>query len=485
MNEKLGARARSGIKLTFAVTIVSGLVQAMLLVTLARMLDPLDYGYYAAALALANVTVAMVNNVIERSLVIHVGEEAPPGALAILALLVSGVVAAATFIVCLMLATTYGWHLPTNVLAALLVAQVLNSLCIVPRVTLRRELLFRRIAGSEMASQIIGGAFVSVLLASRGWGALGLAIAQVTGSLVMVTILTAGAKLRFARVTKRQAAIHLRAAISLGRIVVLEVGNAQVPPLMLTALAGPVALGLFNRAYTLVQLPVQLLTNSMTRVMISALVNMVDDEPRLRQGMRRLVVTASAIVSPVAFGIAGSHRAFTEVLLGSKWMAAAALMPWLAIGTWSVMMGYLFSVLSEATRHIAQKVKLQAISTTVLILGMLLYLWLDLIGAAVGMALASLTFLLLYIRLGAHILRLPAYTVAIWLTPGLAAGLSCCVASWMVDQTITASALVVLAAQITACGLVALSYYAVFHRALLNEILASALPVTLIHRFSR
>jgi len=481
----VGSRVRSGVKLTFITTIISGLVQAVLLVVLARLLAPLDYGYYAAALAIANVTVALVNNVIERSLVIHVGEEAPAAAIAALVLLCSLGVALLTFAGATTVAALTRWTMPGEVLGALLVAQVINSLAIVPRVNLRRQLLFRPIVFGELASQLIGGALVSIVLAAAGWGALGLALAQVVGSVVTVVAVTAAAGLRIAPFTAKQAFTYLAAALSLARVVALEIANAQIPPLILTALAGPIPLGLFNRAYTLVQLPVQLLTNSMTRVMISALVTMVDDEARLRNGMRRLVTIASAIVSPVAFGIAGSHQAFTAVLLGPKWMAAATLMPWLAIGTWTVMMGYLFSVLSEATRHFGPKIRLQSTSSLVLALGLLLYVPIGLAGAAIGMALGGVTFLLLYIALGADILRLPYRTLAGWLTPGLVAGLVCCAGSWAVGEMVTASPYILLALQIGACGTLALAFYALFHRGLLGEIAGAALPVGLTRRFAR
>lgn len=481
----VGARVRRSVKLTFVATIVSGLVQAVLLVVLARLLSPLDYGYYATALAIANVTVTLLNNVIERSLVIQVGEAAPSAAVTALVLLCSITVAAVTFAGAMTVASVTRWTMSSEVLGALLVAQVINSLAIVPRVSLRRKLLFRPIVVGELASQLVGGALVSITLAAAGWGALGLALAQVVGSVVTVAVVSTSAGLRIAPFTAKQAFTYLAAALSLARVVALEIINAQIPPLMLSWLAGPIQLGLFNRAYTLVQLPVQLLTNSMTRVMISALVTMVDDETRLRNGMRRLVTTASAIVSPVAFGIAGSHQAFIAVLLGAKWAAAGPLVPWLAIGTWTVMMGYLFSVLSEATRHFGAKVRLQAASSIVLGLGLLLYVPIGLVGATVGLALGGATFLLLYVRLGAHILRLPAATLASWLAPGLAAGLLCCATSWGVEQVVTAPPYTVLSLQVSVCGAASLTFYAIFQRALLKEIIGAALPASLARRFLR
>jgi O-antigen/teichoic acid export membrane protein len=477
LTRSISAQVRSGVKLTFVTTLVAGLVQASLMVILSRLLQPADYGLYAAAMAVANLTTGLTVNVLERTLIIDTQDATPPAATATMILLSVAMVALTTFAIMLAIKQLTDWPMPPGVLGALLAAHLLSSLAVVPRVMLRRKLLFRRIVLGELASQVVAGGILSVTLAATGWGAQGLALAQVGVQLVILLSVVWGSVLRFGRVTLRQLGGFIMTASHIGRIAALEMANGQVPPLALTAMTGPVSLGLFNRANSLVQLPIQLLTTSMTRVMISALVHVIDDRERLRSGMARLVGCAAAIVTPVAFGIAGSNRAFTGVVLGTKWLAAAPLMPFLAISVWAVMMGYLFSVLSEANRNFTEKVRIQTISTVALIAGMFLFFWLGLIGAAIGMACAGAIHLFLYMRLGARILDHPLRKVVDWLRPGLAAGALCFALTAALAQLLGDwSPFLLLPLQIACCGVATLLYYALFQRTLLNEIAANALP---------
>ncbi|WP_268934938.1 oligosaccharide flippase family protein [Sphingomonas sp. Leaf4] len=484
MTEGVGNKVRSGVKLTFLTTVASGLLQVVLLVVLSRLLMPRDYGYYIAALALANTSTGLSSSILERTLVVQQGEVAPSGRTATIIFVVVASVALVTFAVAWIATSLTSWTMPPGVLGTLLVAQIIASIGVVPRVNWRRRLLFRRIVFGEMASQIVAGALLSIALSAAGWGAQGLAFAQVFGSIVIVVAVTWGSGLRLSGFRPEELFVLVRSAGQLGRIAALEIANAQIPSLLLTLLAGPTALGLFNRAYTVVQLPVQLLTTSMTRVMISALVLMVDDRNRLQSGMRRLVQFAATIVSPVAFGIAGSHKAFTAVLLGGKWLEAAPLMPFLAIGTWTVMMGYLFSILSEATRHFAQKVRIQVASTLVLVFGIVAGSRFGLIGASGAMAVAGTVFLMFYMWLGAQILGLSVTQVARWMVPGFGAGLLCGISSWLLGQVFAdLSPFVQLVIQVGDCGLVTVLFYLVFYRPLLAEIVRMAIPHRFVPRF--
>lgn len=447
------------------------------MIVLSRLLLPADYGLYAAAMAVANLTTGLSSNVLERTLVISTEDDALPATHASMIVLLVGFVAMATFLVALIVIRLAGWAMPPGVLGALLGAHLIGSMGVVPRVILRRRLLFRQIVLGELASQILAGAVLSVALSAAGWGAQGLALAQLGVQAITVAFVVQGAMIHFGSVTLRQLRRFIVQAFQLGRVAALEMANGQVPPIVLTAISGPVQLGLFNRANSLVQLPVQLLTTSMTRVMVSALVHVVDDRERLRSGMARLVACAAAIVTPVAFGIAGSNRAFTGVVLGSRWVAAAPLMPFLAVSVWTMMMGYLFSILSEVSHNFREKVRIQLVSTLALGAGMLLYYRLGLVGATVGMACASTIYLILYMRLGAQILDLPVSRLAGWLRPGFVAGtLNFAVTSVLAWALSDWSPFLLLPLQIVTCGALTVLYYLLLQRPLLNELIENAVP---------
>jgi O-antigen/teichoic acid export membrane protein len=169
--------------------------------------------------------------------------------------------------------------------------------------------------------------------------------------------------------------------------------------------------------------------------------------------------------------MAGSHEQLTHVLLGANWSPASDLIPFLAISTLGVMSGHLFGVFLESTRHFREKVRIQAVSSAVLLLAMLAGSTFGAIGAVIGMAAASLVFWGLYVLSSSQVIEISAGSIVSWLLPGLGAGLICGVYSaglplYLSDLAPSS----ILALQISGCGALTLSYYATFHRKLLREL---------------
>ena len=74
--------------------------------------------------------------------------------------------------------------------------------------------------------------------------------------------------------------------------------------LLLGRFAGTTELGLYNRAYALMLLPLAQVGGVLGRVLLPLFSSMKDDRPRLRQAMIRVAGTTSLLLFPVLLGLA-------------------------------------------------------------------------------------------------------------------------------------------------------------------------------------
>ena len=477
MTAEIGRKARSSVKIAFAGTVLQGLTQAAIMIVLARLLGPRDYGYYAIALSLSAMTTGLVSMSIERALVVAPDVDDLRGrSLPIVMLLAA--VSVATVSVASLLVWLWGWSVVPGVLAVVCAAQAVAGLSVAPRVLLRRALSFGSIVMGELAGIVAGGGLVAIALARAGYGPYALAAGFVVQNLVSLAVLRIQGRRGWARPRFAGLASILRSAIQLSQVGGLEVLHVQLPALVLSARFGAVPLGLFNRVANLVTLPLQMLTTSMSRVMVSAVVAVSDDRERLARGTAMLMRVSTAIVTPLAFGIAGSAYAFTDTVLGARWLAAAPLVSILALATWAALTAHILAVIAEGMRAFAAKIRIQVATSLCLLAGLLTGSAFGLAGAAWGMVAASGLFLLLNIRLATRIIGVEPQDIMRWMAPGIGAGLTCLASAWAVGRALRGEASpVILAAQVGACCGAALVFYLLFSRPLLAQAVGAILPV--------
>lgn len=452
MSDKPSGNVRSSIRLSFLNTVFAGVLQFATMGVLARLLDPAEYGIFALATAIAGLSAVFVTNVLERTLVVTAasgdeGDDTLPIAMfCLLAMLIA-------LAVCAGLDWAGLGHFDLGVLAVISFSSIITCGAIPPRVVLRRRIEFGPIVLAETSGLIVGQGIVAIGLAWLGWGAYALAVGACLQSLVITLMLRA--RVRGARInppTPRHMVGMARSATALGGNAAAEIVNGQTAPLILGMRLGEVALGLFNRSYSLVQMPIQLLVASMSRVMISALFSAKDDIERLRAMARSLVRVAAVMAIPVAAGIAGASRNFVLFAFGAKWLAAQSIMPLLAVGAIGVMMGTLYGIIAESMRAFADKTRNQVASTVMLVVLALAGAHFGLVGAVAGVAASGLLFLLLFARLAARLLGLPILAVLGWLAPGMIAGLPCLAISLALGHYLHGPSALVFAAQIAGCG---------------------------------
>ena len=476
----LNRRVRASVRVTLAGTVVNGMVQAASMVVLARLLGPMDYGFFVVALSVNAMSCAFVVSTIERAMVLERDKDALWGRSLVIAALLT-IIACLTFGVVAAIRALTGWQVDMGVLALVLISQPLAGVGTPVRAWLRRELRFVPLVLNDVGALIFGNFLTAATCAYLGLGAYSLGMGFLMQAIVSAAWMQWHAPAGMMRPRLGKWGDLPRTFWGVVKPTSLEAAHGQISPVVVSWLLGAVQLGLFNRVYNLVTLPVQLLISSASRVMISALAAVADDRERLCRAARLIVRMAAALVTPLTLGLAGSGNAFVAIVLGVKWTSAVPIVPMLAVAVWGNMIGSLLAQLAEATRQFDAKVRIQAFCTISLIA--LLFaggLGWGLLGVAAGAMAAALIFAGCYVWLTARILTITLRTVIGWMTPGLVAGIGSFaiarLAAWLLMGRSLAE---VLTFQIVGCGFVSALVIAALDKALLLEISRLMLPARL------
>ncbi len=96
--------------------------------------------------------------------------------------------------------------------------------------------------------------------------------------------------------------------------------------LLIGRFLGAAPLGYYNRAYNLMLLPLQQISQVVGRVMFPALANMGDDRERLQRAYRRTVTVMTAVTMPVLVGMSAVADGLVPLLWGDQWGATVPLL---------------------------------------------------------------------------------------------------------------------------------------------------------------
>ena len=193
---------------------------------------------------------------------------------------------------------------------------------------LQRALRFRAIAGAELVAAFVGFV-VTVVLALSGVGVTALAIGLVVQNAGVSLVVWCLVPWRPGRVVARASVVRVWrfCAGMLGTNVVNYWGR-NADNLLIGRFLGAAPLGLYNRAFNLMSLPVQQVSLVVGRVMLPVLAGMQDDRARSARVYRRTLRAVNVATVPVLVGLAAVSPALVPLLWGERW---APMVPLLAV----------------------------------------------------------------------------------------------------------------------------------------------------------
>jgi len=300
--------------------------------SLARLLDPADFGMVAMATIFIQFIQLFVNQGMVMALVQR--QDLQPAHLdsAFWTTFIAGLV----FTVCCVLfsdefAQTVKMPDIAPVISALSLILVIKSLASVQQAILERELQYKSIAIATFSGVLAGG-LVGVSMAFWGFGVWSLVGQQVVMAAVQVVIIWRIGKWR---PSLRFSFSHFKDLFSYGVNVIginfTEFINRQADNFLVGYFLGPVALGYYTLAYKLFQTVTSLLTGVTSKVAFSSFSALQKQLDRMREAFYLVTEMTSVFSFPIFIGLAVLAPQVIPLLFGADWEKAVPVIQVLAL----------------------------------------------------------------------------------------------------------------------------------------------------------
>lgn len=240
------------------------------------------------------------------------------------------------------------------------------------RAMLQRGLRFNALAIVDILSVIAGmAAGIGMALAGYGyWSLVGMLIAQPAASVVGSWVASGWIPARPPRRSGIRSMLAYGGAITLHSLTVYLATN--VDKVLIGRIWGAEALGVYGRAYQLLNLPLENLNSTIGLVLFPALSRVQRDPARLRSYFLKGYGLFLTVLVPITIACGLMADDIVRVFLGSKWVEAAAIFRLLVPGILAFAFANPFTWLMLAGGKAGRCLRLAAVMTPLLILSYVL-----------------------------------------------------------------------------------------------------------------
>ena len=309
-------------------------VQALVLIILARLLTPVDFGLVGAALIVVGFSLIFSQLGIGPAIVQY--PELKQRHLRTgftISLFFGTLVTGIIIFIAPAISAFFRMDGLTPVIRLISFVFLVQGLSVVADSLLQRKLKFKWLAWVQIVSFTIGYGVVGVSLAIMKFGVWALAwahLGQVILRFVMLLIVQPHPKLpQFDRRSFNEL-IYFGGGFTMGRI-----GNyiaGQGDNLVVGRWLGAEALGLYGRAYHLMAMPASLFGQILDKVLFPAMAKVQDQPKRLKKAYRRGVALIALLVLPISVTSVVLAPELIHVILGPKWVEVIVPFQIFAIG---------------------------------------------------------------------------------------------------------------------------------------------------------
>jgi PST family polysaccharide transporter len=329
--QDVGSRVGRGAAWSLLNTVVLRLGSFAAGVVLARLLAPEDYGVYAVALVVLTLLHAFNELGVSLALVQWPDDERriAPTVMTI-AITSSTLLYVLAYTGAPALADLMGSPEATPVLRLLCVAVIVDGVAAVPVGLLTRHFLHVRRFAGDLAS-FTTSTTVTIGLAASGAGPLSFAWGTLAGSVLATVVFTALAPFRVRPGWDRTLVPRLLAfglPLAGASLLVLSVANAD--NLVVGAVTGPAALGLYLMAFNQSSWPLNVFGEAARRVALAGFSRLTGDPEALGRAFARGLALLMAATVPVCALLACYADSLLRFVYGAPWAPAAQALVFLA-----------------------------------------------------------------------------------------------------------------------------------------------------------
>jgi teichuronic acid exporter len=403
----LGQRAAGAATWRYASLVLQGALQFAVGVLLARLLPPEDFG----VVALAYIVIGFAGMFAELGLGPAVVQRHPLTTshvrVSFTTASIAGLAIAGLFVALApMLGLLARQDQLTDVLRATALLFVFAGLGTTARALLQRSLSFKILFLADSGSFAVGYAGVSITLALLGYGVWSLVLGALAQSLLGCVLLLAAVRHPCRPLLARA---PLRELLGSGLGFTL---NAAVNYLARTGDAfivgrwlGAHSLGLYSRAYKLMQLPLADIGGVVYGVLFPAFAEIQRDPARVQRAYLLSVQFSTMISIPVMVGMIVAAPHLIIGLYGLRWAGATLPLQILCAAGLFRTISYLSCSVAQATGHVYAEMRRQIAFAFLVIGGSLLGIRYGIAGVAVGIVIATAAMYLLMVHLAISLVR--------------------------------------------------------------------------------
>lgn len=384
-----GKTAVQGVRWSLLAVLSRQGMQILSALVLARILGPASYGIISAASIYITFVSLLLDQGLSAALVQRPSlEKRMAGAASTLNIAMSVVIAAATWFLAPSLAGFF--HAPelSPVLQLLALGLPLKALAITPRAMLSRVLRFDGIAWSDMVGAA-AGAVAGVAAALAGASYFAIVYQVVVTDFLAAIILMVFCKGPVPNFHVRSVVPLLGFSLNVFATNFLAYFSRNVDNILVGRFLGVTSLSLYGMAYRVLVVPVQLVGQTVNRIMFPAFSRMAHDRALVRQNLLNATRILAMAVIPAMALVACAAPQLVAVVLGPEWMPAAPLISVLALGGARETIFYITPTLMKGMGHARLNLGYEIIAGLVQVGGIVIGLQFGILGVAVGLTAAG------------------------------------------------------------------------------------------------
>ncbi|MCQ2228949.1 MAG: lipopolysaccharide biosynthesis protein [Bacteroidales bacterium] len=302
-------------------------VQFLVMLIMARLLTPDDYGLLGMAAVFIALSYSLVDSGFSQALIRKQNRTEVDNSTVFYFNIVVGVI---VYIVCFSIATLiadfYEKEELSPIIRSLCLVTIINSFAVVQRAQLTILIDFKSQAKASLISAIISGC-IGIYLAYSGYGVWSLVWQQLIAAIINTSVLWLYSKWRpnllFSWVSFRELFSFGSKLMISG---LLDTIYKEIYPIIIGKLFNASSLGHYTRAKHFSEFPSSNLTGIIQRVTYPVLCEIQDEENRLREVYRRFLKMSAYVIFPLMICLSAVSIPFIKVAIGDQWLFCAKLL---------------------------------------------------------------------------------------------------------------------------------------------------------------
>ena len=296
-------------------------IQFIVQIVLARILVPNDYGVIALIAIFITIANVFVQSGFNTALIQKKdANEADFSSVFYLSLLVASLLYLIFFFTAPLIASFYGESQLILILRVLSITLFFGAFNSIQNAVISKKMQFKKLFFSSLGAILVSGT-VGIVSAYSGLGVWALVAQQLTNQFMITAILWFTVKWRPKLIFSLE---RVKRLFSYGwKLLVsslIDTLYMNLRSLIIGKIYNPAMLGFYNRGEQFPQIIVTNIDGSIQSVMLPTLASEQDNRQRIKDIVRRSIVTSSFIVFPMMIGLAVIAEPLVKILLTDKWL---------------------------------------------------------------------------------------------------------------------------------------------------------------------